>query len=150
MINWVLIAFFYVLIGQNYIKQIIYIDFKSKWYARLPFTALQPSLMSIYSKSGEAITVLNVPHGYSMVSCQGSGGDGQIDVFFSTRKPQGLLQWKTFVKRSWSITQANCQTHIHACTDNSTQLVWRQLLRVSFLFEEPNFYQYRFGLLWEK
>lgn len=111
------------LIGWNYIRQIIYIDSISKWHARLPLTALQPSMLNIYCKSGKAITVPNVPHGYSMVSCQGSGGDGEIDVFFSTRKPQGLLQWKTFVKRTLSITQANCQTHIHTLTDNSTQLV---------------------------
>lgn len=54
-----------------------------------------------------------------------------------------------FFKRSSSITQVNWWTHIHASTDNGAQLVWRQPLRVSFLFEEPNFYQYRFGLLWE-
>lgn len=33
--------------------------------------------------------------------------------------------------------------------DNGAHLVWRQPLWVSFLFEEPNIYQYRFGLLWE-
>lgn len=71
----------------------------------------------------------------------------RIDVFFSIRKPQGLLQLKTFFERS--IVKTNCWTHMYTRTDNGAQLVWRQPLRVTFLFEEPNFYQYRFGLLWE-
>ncbi len=67
----------------------------------------------------------------------------------ASRPPAMEKLFFSFFKRHWRITQENWRTHIHARTDNSAQLVWRQPLRVSFLFEEPNFYQYRFGLLWE-
>lgn len=55
-------------------KKIIFIS-RSKWYSRLPFTALKPFVLNIYCKFGEAVTVLSVTHGYSEVCCKGSGGN---------------------------------------------------------------------------
>lgn len=130
-------------------KKIIFIS-RSKWYSRLPFTALKPFVLNIYCKFGEAVTVLSVTHGYSEVCCKGSGGnDGWM---FSSA--YGNIKAPCNGKRYLRKAEAHKLTagHTHTCiahTDNCAQLVWRQPLRVSFLFEEPNFYQYRFGLLWE-
>lgn len=60
-----------------------YIDFKSKRYARLLFTPTRHSVLYMQRESGEGIAVLNVPHGYSEVSSEGSGGDDK-QVFFSS------------------------------------------------------------------
>lgn len=63
------------------------------------------------------------------------------NVFFWTQKLQGLLQWKNEDEAS--------RTNRNAHTKDIAQLIWRQPIWISFLSEEPNFFQYRFGLLWE-
>ena len=101
----------------------------------------------MHCESGEGIAVLSVPHGYSEVSSEGSGGDDK-QVFFLRHKKAFS---NGFSREVQVPHKGKCWTHTHTDerSDNSGGLVWRQPLGVSFLSEEPNFYQYRFGLLWE-
>lgn len=94
-------------------KKIIFIS-RSKWYSRLPFTALKPFVLNIYCKFGEAVTVLSVTHGYSEVCCKGSGGnDGWMfsSAYGNIKAP---CNGKCYLRKAEAHKLTAGHTHTHA------------------------------------
>lgn len=118
----------------------------SKWNARLSLAALEPPALNI---SAECTTSPMVT-ARLIVRAQMEMVDKCFLQDKEASRPPAMESFFFFLKREFEVShkQTDGHTKMHTQTIVPSRFC-RQPLRVSFLFEEPNFYQYRFGQLWE-